>query len=172
MFKDSDFLAAGFTNAVIPTELITTIQSDEATHDTALSDTLVALGQTPLNCTFNLTPLLTNAATFVKSAQTVEVVGVGAYSGAAFLIGDPRVLTVAASILPVEARHSTVLNILQGDSPIPQAFDIPLLPNEVAGIVSPLISGCDLGIQRTYPFSRYNRNSPFEGSPPLPLFHF
>lgn len=86
-------------------------------------------------------------------AQVVENVGVGAYAGAAHLVGDPRVLTAAASIVTIESRHQTLLNMFQGFSPIPQPFDLPLAPNEVLAIAGPFIKGCDLGIQGMY-FSR------------------
>jgi len=82
-------------------------------------------------------------------ARIVELVGVGAYLGAAPLITDPNLLLAAGSILTVEARHQTVLNILSANgSAIPSAFDIGLTPNEVLAIASPFIDGaCNLGIQ-------------------------
>jgi hypothetical protein len=86
-------------------------------------------------------------------AQVVENVGVGAYLGAAHLVDDPRVLTAAASIVTIEARHQTLLNVFQGFSPIPQSFDLALSPNEVLAIAGSFIQGCDLGIQGMY-FSR------------------
>jgi len=71
---------------------------------------------------------------------------VSAYAGAAHLISDPRLLSAAASILTVEARHQTVLNILSSGTSIPQAFDIPLVPQEVLAIAGGFISGCDVGV--------------------------
>jgi hypothetical protein len=76
----------------------------------------------------------------------VENVGVGAYLGAAHLIGDPNVLTSAASIATTESRHQTLLNIFASATTIPQSFDIPLLPQEVLAIAGPFIKGCSLGI--------------------------
>lgn len=81
------------------------------------------------------------------TARVVENLGVAAYLGAANLITDPVLLTAAASILTVEARHQTVLNILNGASTaIPSAFDIAFTPSEVLAVASPFISGCDLGV--------------------------
>jgi hypothetical protein len=82
------------------------------------------------------------------TARVVENVGVMAYLGAASLITDPVILTTAASILTVEARHQTVLNIMSGSgSAIPAAFDMALTPSEVLAIASPFIDGsCDLGV--------------------------
>ena len=79
-------------------------------------------------------------------ARVVENLGVAAYLGAARLVSDPVLLTAAASIVTVEARHQTVLNILNTGSAIPSGFDIPFTPSEVLAIASQFISGCDLGI--------------------------
>ena len=81
------------------------------------------------------------------AARVVEVVGVNAYLGAATLLTDPVLLAAAGSILTVEARHQTVLNILSGSgTAIPAAFDVPFTPNEVLAIASQFISGCSLGV--------------------------
>ena len=85
----------------------------------------------------------------VTIARVVEHVGVGAYLGAAHLVQDPRVLTAAATIVTVESRHSTILNIFESATAISQPFDLALLPNEVLAIAGPFISGCDLGIPGT-----------------------
>jgi Ferritin-like domain len=86
----------------------------------------------------------------VSAARLFENVGVGAYLGAAHLVQDVRVLTDAATIVTIEARHQTVLNLFQAVTAIPQAFDIPLLPQEVLAIAGSFISGCSLGIQGAF----------------------
>ncbi len=83
------------------------------------------------------------------AARVVENAGVAAYLGALLLVGDPDILTVAGSIATVEARHQTMLNVLNKGSAIPQAFDMPLNPSEVLAMAGPLITGCDLGIPGT-----------------------
>ena len=83
-------------------------------------------------------------------ARAVEQVGVGAYLGAASSIGDPNILTAAASIATIEARHQTILNVLSDGTAIAQAFDIPLAPPEVLAIAQGFITGtCDLGVTGT-----------------------
>ena len=83
-------------------------------------------------------------------ARAVEYTGVSAYLGATQLIEDPTVLAFAASIMTNEARHQSVLNLMQGAGPNPQAFDVPMLPNEVLAIAGGFITGpCDTGITRT-----------------------
>jgi hypothetical protein len=80
------------------------------------------------------------------TARVVENVGVGAYLGGATLISDPELLDAAASILTVEARHQTILNVLNLGSAIPQSFDIALAPPEVLAIAGGFISGCNIPI--------------------------
>lgn len=151
-FQDADFTSAGFSSSDIPLEQLTTIQSDEQTHSKALQAAILDFGGTPItSCKFNFGPVLQSVGTMINVARIVEDVGVGAYLGAAHLISDPVLLTAAASIMTVEARHQTVLNILSGTgTAIPSAFDIALRPEEVLAIVSPFFSGpCNLGVQRT-----------------------
>ncbi|VDC06256.1 unnamed protein product [Peniophora sp. CBMAI 1063] len=146
-FQASDITAAGFTSANVVLEQLTAIQSDEATHTTVLQSTLTSLAQTPLNCSFDFSSVLTDVSTMVTVARLVENVGVAAYLGAAHLLSDPTLLTAAASIVTVEARHQTVLNTMSSGQAIPSAFDLPLLPQEVLAIAGAFIQpGCDLGV--------------------------
>jgi hypothetical protein len=82
----------------------------------------------------------------VSTARVVENVGVGAYLGGATLLNDPVLLDAAASILTVEARHQTILNVLDLGSAIPQSFDIALAPEEVLAIAGGFVSGCTLPV--------------------------
>jgi hypothetical protein len=148
-FQASDFTAAGFLSPSVPTELFTVIQSDEATHSATLQSALKSAGQQPVTtCTFNFDSALTDVATMAATARVVENLGVAAYLGAAPLLSDPVLLQAAGSILTVEARHQTVLNLLSGTgSAIPQAFDIGFTPQEVLAVASPFLGdGCDLGV--------------------------
>ncbi|KAH9853859.1 ferritin-like domain-containing protein [Lenzites betulinus] len=146
-FQSSDFTAAGFVDAQVPVQQFTQIQADEATHASVLESTIQSLGDTPLgNCSFNFGNALNDVPTMAATARVVENLGVAAYLGAAHLISDPVLLTAAGSILTVEARHQTILNVLSNGVSIPQAFDIALLPNEVLAVAGAFISGCDTGI--------------------------
>ncbi|KAJ6510285.1 ferritin-like domain-containing protein [Mycena vitilis] len=149
-FQDSDFQAAGFSSSLIASQTLTNIQLDEATHTTVIQQALKDNGATPLTCNFKFDSALTDVPTMAATARTVEYVGVAAYLGAATIIDDPVLLDAAASILTVEARHQTLLNILAGASSIPNAFDIPLTPQEVLSIAGGFIDGpCDTGITGT-----------------------
>lgn len=60
---------------------------------------------------------------FLMVAQALENTGVMAYTGAIGLIESPDFATAAATIATVEARHASYLNLLNGDTPFPAAFD-------------------------------------------------
>jgi hypothetical protein len=152
-FQAADFQAAGFSSPMIPTQILTTIQSDEATHDTFIQQALTANGVTPLTCNFDFGNALSDVATMAATARVVEYVGVAAYSGAANLLDVPNFLDAAASILTVEARHQSLLNILSGTgSAIPSAFDVGFTPQEVLSIAGGFIKGpCDLGLNGESP---------------------
>ncbi|THH33797.1 hypothetical protein EUX98_g463 [Antrodiella citrinella] len=159
-FQVSDFTSAGFADANVPIQQFTSIQSDESTHTDILASTITSQGGTPLtNCTFNFDSALVDVPTMAATARIVENLGVSAYLGAASLLSDPVLLTAAASILTVEARHQTVLNILSQGSAIPQAFDIPFTPSQVLAVASSFISGCDLGIPANPTLSITNTGS-------------
>jgi Ferritin-like domain len=122
---------------------------------------IVAFGEKPPSgCTFDFSSVLVDVSTMVTVGRVVENVGVGAYLGAAHLVQDPRILTAAASIVTIESRHQTLLNIFEGASTISQPFDIPLLPQEVLAIAGSFIKGCDLGI-----------TGAFSPAPPVPFLY-
>ncbi|KAK7061305.1 ferritin-like domain-containing protein [Favolaschia claudopus] len=147
-FQDSDFQAAGFSSSVLVSQALSTIQGDEAIHTTVIQQALKDNGADPLICKFKFGDALKDVPTMAATARAVELVGVAAYLGGATIIDDPVLLDAAASILTVEARHQTVLNIMSGSgSSIPAAFDIALTPPEVLSIAGGFIDGdCNTGI--------------------------
>jgi hypothetical protein len=72
----------------------------------------------------------TNVETFMKTAEVLENTGVHAYSGQALNIKTPAYVKAAVSILTVEARHASVIGLLNdptGASIAPNGpFDTPL----------------------------------------------
>ncbi|KAG1739849.1 ferritin-like domain-containing protein, partial [Suillus paluster] len=166
-FNQSDFIAAGFASAQIPLQQFQAIAADESTHATTLQTAINALGgQTISGCTFNVSPLLTDVTTMVAAARLVENVGVSAYLGALTLINDTVLSTAAATIMTVEARHQTILNLLSGATAIPQAFDVALNPSEILALTGGLISGCNLGIPANVPL-QLNSSGPVQAGAKL-----
>ncbi|KAF7301262.1 hypothetical protein MIND_00691000 [Mycena indigotica] len=165
-FSESDFSNAGFSSASIVTQSLTTIQGDEAAHTTFIQQALKDNGAEPLKCSFNFDSVLTDVATMAATARVVEYLGVSAYLGGATLIDDPIFLDAAASILTVEARHQTLLNLLSGTgSAIPQAFDVPFTPQEVLSLAVGFITGdCNTGITPTKTLKITNKGTPSAGT--------
>lgn len=131
--------------------------ADEEAHIKIIESTLQSLKVTPFSgCSFDLTAITSDVVTVLSSARTVEAIGVGAYIGAASLVGSKEVLSAAASILPIEARHQSALNLFAGGSLAGQAFEIGLKPEQVLAMVGGLLKGCkasDLGVTANQPLS-------------------
>lgn len=100
--------------------------------------------------------MIAQAFTFISTARTLESIGVSAYLGGAHLISDRALLTAAASILTIEARHSSLLNIFSGGSFAAQPFDIALSPPQVLALAGSFLVGCqasDLGLTANAPLA-------------------
>jgi hypothetical protein len=156
-FQDTDFSAAGFTSSQMVTQILPQIKLDEDTHITALQAALTSAGAQPLTCNFKFDDALTNVSTMAATARVVEFAGVSAFLGAAHLL-PKDLIDAAGTILTIEARHSTLLNIFSGTgSSIPSAFDLGLTPQEILGIAGGFIDGpCDLGLNATNPLAVTN----------------
>ena len=91
------------------------LMMEEVQHVEFLRTAIAANGGTPISMpSLNLQPApafaITNDATFVSVARTIEAVGVSAYEGAAqYLTSAPSILTYAASIHDLEAQHEGAL---------------------------------------------------------------
>ncbi len=87
---------------------------------------------------FNFKGANTNAAMFMKTAAVLENTGVHAYSGQALNIKSAAYVKAALSILTIEARHASVIGLLnEGAAPAgtemtPNGpFDTPLTAGQV-----------------------------------------
>ena len=99
----------------------------EQPHVRALMTAIKHAGGTPVKKPTFVFPV-TNQASFLKLAYTLENVGVGAYNGAGPSITNTEYLAAAGSIVQVEARHAAAIGLLDPDKPVTPngAFDKPL----------------------------------------------
>ncbi|MEA2413222.1 MAG: hypothetical protein QOC77_3783, partial [Thermoleophilaceae bacterium] len=110
----------------------------EAEHVKSLSQLVQQLGGKPAAAAKTKFKL-TNQASFLKLAVTLEETGVSAYNGAATSIQSPDLLAAAGAIVQVEARHAGALRMVAGRDPAPLTFDKPLTPQQVAVAVKPFL---------------------------------
>ncbi|HEX5924893.1 MAG TPA: ferritin-like domain-containing protein [Baekduia sp.] len=131
-----EYLEAAFYKAAVDGGAITdpdaldfarTVAAHEAAHVAALKK---ALGKAAVKSpTFDFGAAVTDQATFLKTAATVEPVGVSAYSGAGPYIKQLPILNAALAIHSVEANHAAWVAALLKykfggtDSPAPNSFN-------------------------------------------------
>ena len=117
------------------------IRDHEAAHVETLTAVITDLGGEPVaEAAYNFGDAYTDPLAFMMTAAALENTGVGAYDGAGQFITDPELLTAAGSIVAVEARHASYLNLLTGEIPFPAAFETPLTMDEVLEIAGPFIA--------------------------------
>ncbi len=136
-FTGMDIESAGFGSNV--RGRLESIEAHEAEHVDVLVSVIGSLGGTPVTeAMYNFG--VTDVDSYIATAQVLENLGTGAYTGAAqFLIDNDDLLTAALTIHGVEARHASYLNVLNDDSPFPEAFETALSPEEVLAAAGPLI---------------------------------
>ena len=111
----------------------------EAEHVAALTKAISAAGGMPVKKPAFTFPV-TDQASFLKLAYTLENVGVGAYNGAGPSLMNKTYLAAAGSIVQVEARHAAAIALLTGSPITPNgAFDKPLSKAAVLKAAGPLI---------------------------------
>ena len=88
---------------------------------------------------FNFNGANTNAAMFMATAQVLENTGVHAYLGQVLNIKNPEYVKAAGSILTIEARHASVIGLLNdpsGEAITPDgARDVPFPASKVLNAV-------------------------------------
>ena len=144
-----EYLEAAFYKAAVDGGAITdpdaldfakTVAAHEAAHVAALKK---ALGKAAVKSpTFDFGAAVTDQATFLKTAATVEPVGVSAYAGAGPYIKQLPILKAALAIHSVEANHAAWVTALLKykfggtDSPAPNSFNPALSEKAVLKIVT------------------------------------
>jgi hypothetical protein len=141
-----EYLEAAFYNGATAANLplssqgaafLKVVTRDENAHvqflKTALGSKAVA------EPTFDFKGTNANAEMFMKTAQALENTGVHAYSGQALNIEHPKYLKAALSILTIEARHASVIGLLNepaGEDIAPNGpFDTPFTASQVLAAV-------------------------------------
>ncbi|WP_246187054.1 ferritin-like domain-containing protein [Microlunatus speluncae] len=126
-------------------DYLETIQKDEEAHVWALKDTIEKLGETPVGAPkVDFGEAFKSKASYLETAYTFENLGVQAYLGAApSLFREKELLTAAASIFGVEARHAAIIGVLQkkeAEGGVYQgAFETPASKSKVLKAAGPFI---------------------------------
>jgi rubrerythrin len=119
-------------------KLVDELYGHESQHVEALTAAVKQLGGRPAKRPRFTFPI-SDQASFLALAQTLEDTGVSAYNGVAPAIESQEILAAAAGIVQVEARHAAAIRLLRGQAPAPNAFDKVLSKAQVLTAVKPLI---------------------------------
>jgi hypothetical protein len=123
-------------------ENVQLIGEHESTHVDVLMTVIETLGGTPVGPAeydFGLPENEMAPMQFLATAKALENTGVMAYAGALDLIESPDLQTAAATVATVEARHASYLNLLNGDTPFPNAFDEAKSREEILSVANQFI---------------------------------
>ncbi|MFN8589851.1 MAG: ferritin-like domain-containing protein [Thermomicrobiales bacterium] len=135
-FSDADFGDGPFNRPI--SDFLADIRDHEQAHVEKLTQVITDLGGEPVvEAEYNFG--YSDAASFLATAQALENTGVSAYDGAGQFLESADLLTAAGSIVAVEARHASYLNLLNGVLPFPAPFETPLAPDEVLATAGPFI---------------------------------
>ncbi len=122
-------------------DVLTAVRDHEIAHVDKLTAVVKQLGGAPAQkaAKYNFGDMSSQDAILMTS-ETLEGVGVGAYTGAAALIKDKQtILPAAASIEQVESRHFAAIRYLRGQNPSPEALGPKLTVAEVKQKVAPIL---------------------------------
>lgn len=111
------------------------IRDHEGEHVTTLTQVITDLkGEPVAEAKYDFGDAYTDSAAFLATAMALENTGVSAYDGAGQFLKNPDLLTAAGTIVAVEARHASYLNLINGMVPFPAPFETPLSKDEVLKI--------------------------------------
>jgi hypothetical protein len=141
-----EYLEAAFYNGATAANLplssqgsafLKVVTNDENAHVAFLKNALGS--KAAKEPTFNFKGANTNAEMFMKTAQVLENTGVHAYSGQALNIKSAAYVKAAISILTIEARHASVIGLLNDPTGVSIApdgpFDTPFTASKVLAAV-------------------------------------
>jgi ferritin-like protein len=119
-----EYLEAAFYNGATAANLsltpqvaafLKTVTADENAHVKFLKKALGS--KAAKEPTFNFAGANTSVETFMKTAAVLENTGVHAYLGQVLNIKTPAYVAAAGSILTIEARHASVIGLLNEATP-------------------------------------------------------
>jgi hypothetical protein len=117
------------------------IRDHEGAHVEALTAVITDLGGEPVAEASYDFGYGSDPQAFLVTAAALENTGVSAYDGAGQYLESPDLLTAAGGIVSVEARHAAYLNLITGESPFPEGFELAKSPDEILAIAGPFIVG-------------------------------
>jgi len=123
-------------------QLAQLLAKHETTHVKTLQKVIKSLGGKPVSKPkFDFKGTTKEQGKFIETSFVLENTGVHAYLGQAKRLASKQLLTAAATILTVEARHASAIAIIKGDSPFKDeakgsitpdgAFDVPFSAKRV-----------------------------------------
>ncbi|MBA2529654.1 MAG: ferritin-like domain-containing protein [Euzebyales bacterium] len=147
-YLESEFYRQGNSAGLLEgqeSEFLEQVGADEDAHVDGITQTIMDLGGTPVEAPgVDFADAFDSREKFLTTAHTFENLGVQAYLGAAGFIQSKAILSAAASIFGVEARHAAVignlLNLSAEGGVYMGATEIPLSKSEVLEAASPFIT--------------------------------
>nr|POF26326.1 protein rds1 [Quercus suber] len=138
-FSAKDFEEAGFGADYYNN--LKYIALDEQQHVALLSGALTAAGVTPVKaCKYSFP--YTDVQSFITLSSVLEGVGTSAYLAGAPLITSKQYLTVAGSILAIEALHTSYQRSAINEVPMANSLYTPLDPTSVYTLAAMFITSC------------------------------
>jgi hypothetical protein len=126
-----------FGNAI--TTYAMAIRDHEGVHVKTLTGAVTNLGGTPVEeATYDF-GYGSDPKRFLATAQALENTGVMAYDGAIQYLTSADLVTAAASIAAIEARHASYLNLVNGQMPFPAGFEQAKSKAEILAVAGPFI---------------------------------
>ncbi len=112
------------------------IVSQHREHQLAFESAAKRLGGTPVPLEVTKYPALKSQADILEFARTLEMVATGAYFIAIGKLKDPQLVTLTASIMPIELHHATILSAALKQDTIPEAFPVGKKQDEINTIAT------------------------------------
>lgn len=136
---EADFYTQAVASGVLTggvATLAASVKAHETAHVAALQAALGSAAFTASDVGFDFKTSFGSQASFLATAETLEMTGVQAYLGALPSITDCATRTTAGSIYTIECRHYAAFRAYNGEAaPVPSAFETPMTPEQIVASV-------------------------------------